>query len=111
MVQKMGLRPIPLLGLVRPRLMGVAIGLQVEPQGSNQPPFAKGRAVSKADFVAAAVRLYADHLDARDDVAGTVCCADADVAADRYVIISTQAEGEVLHQRTMNRLRADPAAG
>ncbi len=71
----------------------------------------EGRAVSEADFVAEAVRLYADHLDAENEIAGMVRRADADVAAGRYITISTQPEAEALHQRTMDRLRANPAAG
>ncbi len=72
---------------------------------------AEGRAVSEADSVAEAVRLYADHLDAENEVAGMVRRADADAAAGRYVAISTQPEAEALHQRTMDRLRANLAAG
>ena len=72
---------------------------------------AEGQAMSEADFVAEAIRLYADHLDAKNEMAGMVHRADADVAARRHVTISTQAEGEALHQRTMDRLQANLAAG
>ena len=72
---------------------------------------AEGQAMSEADFVAKAIRLYADHLDAKNGIAGMVHRANADVAAGRYVTISTQAEGEALHQRTMDHLRANLAAG
>ena len=72
---------------------------------------AEGQAMSEADFVAEAIRLYADHLDAKNRIAGMVHRADADVAAGRYATISTQAEREALHQRTMDRLRTNLAAG
>ena len=72
---------------------------------------AEGQAMSEADFVAEAIRLYADHLEAKNEIAGVVHRADADVGAGRYVTISTQAERGALHQRTMDRLQANLAAG
>ena len=72
---------------------------------------AEGHAMSEADFAAEAIRLYADHLDAKNEIAGMVHRANADVAAGRCLTISTQAEGEALHRRIMDRLRAYPATG
>ena len=72
---------------------------------------AEGQAKSEAGFVAEAIRLYADHLDARNEIAGMVHRADADAASGRHVTILTRAEAAALHQRTMDRLRANLAAG
>ena len=67
---------------------------------------AKGRASNEADFLAEAVRLYADHLEAEDEIAGMVDRADADLAAGRYVTVATPGDSQALHESAMARLRA-----
>ena len=103
-------------GLVGRRPVGVIMGyVQVELtediRAAISRHIAEGQAVSEADFVAQAVRLYADHLDAKNRVAGMVRRAGANVAAGHYATVSTPAETEAQHQRTMDRLRANLAAG
>lgn len=74
---------------------------------------AVGRAGSEADFVAEAVRLYADYLHSEAAIAAMVGRADADMAAGRHVTVSTPADAEALHRRMMDRLHAglaDPAS-
>lgn len=70
---------------------------------------AEGRAASEAEYVAEALRLYADHLDAEDEIAGMVERADVDMAGGRYLTICTPEDSEALHQRTMDRLRTSLA--
>ena len=70
----------------------------------------EGRAASEAEYVAEALRLYADHLDAEDDIAGMVERADAEMASGRFVTLSTPEDSEALHQRTMDRLRSNLSA-
>lgn len=70
---------------------------------------AEGRAASEAEYVAQALRLYADHLDAEEEIAGMVECADADMGSGRYLLVSTPDDSEALHQRTMDRLRTNLA--
>jgi uncharacterized membrane protein len=53
---------------------------------------AEGRASSKADLLAEAARLYADHLDAQDELAKMAERADADVAAGRFVVIGRMSQ-------------------
>ena len=67
---------------------------------------AKGRASNEADFLAEAVRLYAEHLEAEDEIAGMVNRADADMAAGRYVTVATPEDSQALHESAMARLRA-----
>jgi Arc/MetJ-type ribon-helix-helix transcriptional regulator len=67
---------------------------------------AEGRAASEVDFLAEAARLYADHLDAQDEIAEMVERADADIAAGRYVVVVTPEDSQALHEATMARLRA-----
>lgn len=70
---------------------------------------AKGRAASEAEYVAEALRLYAGHLEAEDEIANTAERADAGMAAGQYITISTMEDSAALHQRTMDRLRANLA--
>lgn len=67
---------------------------------------AEGRAGSREEFIAAALRLYADHLDAEDEVAAMVGRADEDLAAGRFVTVTTDEDAERLHEAAMARLRA-----
>jgi Arc/MetJ-type ribon-helix-helix transcriptional regulator len=55
---------------------------------------AEGRAATEAEYVATALRLYADHLDAEDEIAAIVERADADIAAGRCVTLTTQADSD-----------------
>jgi len=71
---------------------------------------AEGRAASEAEYIAEALRLYADHLDAEDEIAGMVERADAEMASGRFIAIATPEDSEALHQRTMDRLRTSLAA-
>ena len=66
---------------------------------------AEGRAASESDYVAEAVRLYADHLEAEDEIAAMVDRADADMASGRYVTVSTPEVSQALHESAMSRLR------
>lgn len=67
---------------------------------------AEGRAASEAEYVAEALRLYADHLDAEDEITALVERADADVAAGRFVTVTTPEDSQALHEGAMARLRA-----
>ena len=66
---------------------------------------AEGHAASEADFLREAARVYADHLDAENEIAAMIQRADDDVAAERYVRVATPADSERLHQEAMARLR------
>lgn len=67
---------------------------------------AEGRASSEAEYVVEALRLYADHLDAEDEITAMVERADADVAAGRYVTVVAPEDSQALHEEAMARLRA-----
>jgi Arc/MetJ-type ribon-helix-helix transcriptional regulator len=71
---------------------------------------AEGRAASKADRIVEALRLYADHPEVEDEIAGMAKRAEADMAAVRYVTVATPEDSEALHQAAMARLRARLAA-
>ncbi|HME26208.1 MAG TPA: hypothetical protein VKI44_33590 [Acetobacteraceae bacterium] len=66
---------------------------------------AEGRAVSEADYVTEALRLYADLLDSDDEIAEVVERADADIAGGGYVTVSTPTDSEALHEAALDRLR------
>jgi Arc/MetJ-type ribon-helix-helix transcriptional regulator len=66
---------------------------------------AEGHAASEADFLTQAARLYADHLDAENEISVLVGRADADLAAGRYAVITPQ-DIDALHHAAMARLRA-----
>ena len=70
---------------------------------------AEGRAASEAEFIAEAVRLYAGYLETEGEVMAMVERADADMAADGYVTVSTPEEGEALQRRMIERLHANLA--
>lgn len=70
---------------------------------------AEGHVASEADFLAEAVRLYAGYLETGNDVVAMVVRADADMAAGRHVTISTSEDGEAVHRRMVERLRANLA--
>lgn len=70
---------------------------------------AEGRAASEADFVAEAVRLYAEYLETEVEVMAMVERADADMAAGRYVTVSIPEKGEALQRRMVERLHASLA--
>jgi Arc/MetJ-type ribon-helix-helix transcriptional regulator len=75
---------------------------------------AEGHAASEADFLTQAARLYAEHLDAENEIGVMVERADADVAAGRYTVVGTPEDSDALHRAAMARLRArlaDDAAG
>jgi Arc/MetJ-type ribon-helix-helix transcriptional regulator len=67
---------------------------------------AEGHAASEADFLTQAARLYADHLDAENEIGVMVERADADLAAGRYTMVATPEDGDALHHAAMARLRA-----
>ncbi len=71
---------------------------------------AEGHALSEADFLVQAAQLYADHLDAEDEIAAMVERADADVAAGRYAMVATPEDSQALHKAAMARLRARMAS-
>ena len=72
---------------------------------------AEGHAASEADFVAEAVRLYAGYLATEHDIAAMVERADGDMAAGRYVTVSTSAERQRLVCLTDIRLSRYEARG
>jgi Arc/MetJ-type ribon-helix-helix transcriptional regulator len=76
---------------------------------------AEGRAVSEAEFILEAARRYAEDLEAEADdeieLAAMVERADADMAAGRFVTVSSKEDSEALHQRMIDRLRANLASG
>jgi Arc/MetJ-type ribon-helix-helix transcriptional regulator len=67
---------------------------------------AQGHAVSEADFLTQAARLYAEHLDAENEMSVLVERADADLAAGRYTMVATPEDSNALHDAAMARLRA-----
>jgi hypothetical protein len=66
---------------------------------------AEGHALSAADYLAQAARLYAEHLDAVDEIDAMVERADADVAAGGYAMVATTEDSQALHEAAMARLR------
>ena len=68
---------------------------------------AEGRTSSEADFIANALWLYVGHLEAEDEIAAMAQRADADMAARRFVTVSSPEDSDALHQPTMDRLRSN----
>jgi Arc/MetJ-type ribon-helix-helix transcriptional regulator len=67
---------------------------------------AEGRAASEEDYVAEALRAYAEHIEAETEIAAMAVRADADMAAGRFVTVTTPEDSEALHSSAMTRLRA-----
>jgi len=67
---------------------------------------AEGHAASEADYLAEAARLYAEYLDAENEIAEMIERADDDVAAGRYALVITPEDSQALHESAMDRLRA-----
>ena len=72
---------------------------------------AEGRAASEAEFMLRPRRyaedLDAEVLDADDEVVSMVEEGNAAIARGDYIIISSPEDAEALHQRLMDRLRAN----
>jgi Arc/MetJ-type ribon-helix-helix transcriptional regulator len=71
---------------------------------------AKGHAASGADFLRQAARLYAEELDADEDLWAIAQAGIADAEAGRYILIETAADAEALYESTMAQVRANLAA-
>jgi Arc/MetJ-type ribon-helix-helix transcriptional regulator len=67
---------------------------------------AEGRAASEADFVADALRAYADHIEAENEIAAMAGRADADMESLRFLTITGADDAAALRASTMSRLRA-----
>jgi Arc/MetJ-type ribon-helix-helix transcriptional regulator len=66
----------------------------------------QGRATSAAAFVEEAVlRLIEDTQSQEDDIRSAAEAGAADIAAGRYVTVSTLEDSRILHERMMARLR------
>lgn len=75
---------------------------------------AEDHAAGEADFLTPAARLYADHLDAENEIGAMAERTGADLAAVRYTMAATPEESDALHRVAMARLRArlaDDATG
>nr|WP_294527750.1 hypothetical protein [uncultured Rhodopila sp.] len=67
---------------------------------------ADGLVASESAFLVEAARRFAEDLAAEVEIAEMVERADADLAAGRYVTVSTPEESQALHEAAMDRLRA-----
>jgi Arc/MetJ-type ribon-helix-helix transcriptional regulator len=67
---------------------------------------AEGRVASESAFLLEAALRFAEDLAAEDDIVSLVERADADMAAGRYVTVSTPEDSQALHDAAMDRLRA-----
>lgn len=89
----------------------VQVNLPEDLRSTIDRQVAGGLAASEADYVASALRLYADYLDAEDEISAIAERADADLAAGRFVTVSTPEDSEALHAAVMVRLRTRLTAG
>ena len=71
---------------------------------------AKGHAASEADFLRQAARLYAEELEADEDLWSIAQAGIADAEAGRYILIKTEADAEALYESTMAEVRTGLAA-
>ena len=72
---------------------------------------AEGRVASEAEFLVEAARRFAEDLEAEAEVVAEAEAGIADAEAGSFLTIATPEDAEVLHQRTMTRLRDRLAAG
>jgi Arc/MetJ-type ribon-helix-helix transcriptional regulator len=66
---------------------------------------AEGRALSDADFLCEAARLYAEELDSDEDPWTIAQAGIADAEAGRFTLIETEADVEALYESTMAQVR------
>ncbi len=71
---------------------------------------AEGRVASESDFFIEAARRFVEDLAAEDEIVSEAEAGIADAEAGRYVTVSSPADVESLHDRTMARLRERLAA-
>jgi Arc/MetJ-type ribon-helix-helix transcriptional regulator len=71
---------------------------------------AEGRVSSESEFLVEAARRYAEDLELEDAIITEAKAGIADAEAGRSVTIATSHDAEVLHERTMARLRERMAA-
>ena len=57
---------------------------------------AKGHAASEADFLRQAARIYAEELEADEDLWSIAQARMADAEAGRYILIKAEADAEAL---------------
>ena len=86
--------------------MGVVQHLPDHLRSIIERQVAEGRAASGEQFLEDAVRRHAEDLEAEDELAAIAEAGIADIEAGRYTTVSTPEDGEALHQRMMERLRA-----
>jgi Arc/MetJ-type ribon-helix-helix transcriptional regulator len=67
---------------------------------------AEGLVASESAFLVEAARRFAEDLADEVEIAEMVERADADLAAGRYVMVSTPEESQARHEAAMGRLRA-----
>lgn len=71
---------------------------------------AEGRAASDAEFLIEATRRYVEDLEAEEEIVAIAEEGNAALERGDYVAVSSPKDAEALHQRTMDRLRANLAA-
>jgi Arc/MetJ-type ribon-helix-helix transcriptional regulator len=87
--------------------MGVVqLQLPDDVQRAIDRAIAAGDFVDQADFLATAVRTYAEHLESGAGLVEIAEAGLADMAAGRYRTIASHEDAEALNQRTMARLAA-----
>ena len=72
---------------------------------------AAGHALSDADFLREAARLYAEELEEDEDLWTIAQAGIADAETGRYILIETEADAEAIYESTMAQVRANLAAG
>jgi Arc/MetJ-type ribon-helix-helix transcriptional regulator len=93
--------------------MGALVQVQLEDDLKSivDRHVAEGRAASEADYLAKAVRRYAEDLEAETELIAIGKAGIAEIEAGQYTLIETEADMEALHNRIMGRVRATLAAG
>jgi Arc/MetJ-type ribon-helix-helix transcriptional regulator len=71
---------------------------------------AEGRAASDAEFLIEATRRYVEDLEAEGEIVAIAEDGNAALKRGDYVTIASPKDAEALHQRTMDRLRANLAS-
>lgn len=71
---------------------------------------AEGRVASQSEFLAEAVRRFADDIALEDEIVAEAEAGIADAEAGRFVTVATYEDAAALHERTISRLRSGLAA-
>ena len=83
----------------------IEVQLPEQLQHAIERQVAQGRAASQSAFLVEAARRLAEELELDDEIVAGAIAGIADAESGRFVTLSSAADADALHERTMARLQ------